>query len=371
MSKALNHKTAPENAFSYQAGESVFEFAAKQEGQPRRFKLKLYDGSISQHWYWGKLAFDLAGMKLEKAKIPILFGHDTMVRIGVADKATFDGAFILEGYALDNDDASSVLQDADQGFPFEASLKFDPNKSKFRFVRDGEKAEVNGKTIVGPGTIFTKTVVKEGSVCVFGALNNCKTEAFAERPEELERIEPMKIEELKQQHPELYQQVFDAGVEDGRKQTRQQFKEVAEACGDDHDLAVQAFSENKSAAEALKLRCDKQASELKARDEKIAELQKKAAEGAEASGGRAADEQEEVETAESEFSDDVLKNKSAGKVPGKKGGPADFSAMTETQLKEHYEKTAELQDEFLEVGDFVAFVKAQKAGKVDIFENKK
>lgn len=365
----LNVK-APDSAFSFQAGESVFEFAEKQEGQPRRFKLKLYDGGVSEHWYWGKLAFDLAGMKLEKTKIPILFGHDTNIRIGVADKATFDGAFILEGYALDNEDAQKVLDDADQGFPFESSLKFDRFKSKYRFVRDGENTTINSKKLQGPGTVFTNTIVKEGSVCVFGALNNCKTEAFEHEREELERKQAMlTIEELKEQHPELYKQVFEAGTEDGRKLTRQQFTDIAAACGNDHELTVKAFSENKSAADALKMRCDKQAEELKARDETIAKLQAKKKDEEEQADDGDETEQEEVETAESEFSDDVAKNKNAGKKPGSK--TTDFTAMTETQLKEAWDRDAKLQNEFIEADDFVAFIKAQKDGKVEIFENKK
>jgi len=144
-----------------------------------KIQLTLYDGTVVKHFYWGNLAFDLSGIELANDKIPILGEHNTETRVGFSTSASFDRAFVLEGELLKSSPAAKEYRrDSIDGFPFQASLRFDPNRSKFEFVKDGETVEVNGNKLTGPGTLFSKTVVMEGSVCVFGALQNTRSEMF-------------------------------------------------------------------------------------------------------------------------------------------------------------------------------------------------
>jgi hypothetical protein len=60
------------------AKSEVFE-----EGKQRSLKMTAYSGKvIKNHWYWGNLAIDTAGLKLSKKEIPILSDHDTSKKIG-------------------------------------------------------------------------------------------------------------------------------------------------------------------------------------------------------------------------------------------------------------------------------------------------
>jgi len=167
----------PADAFEFSWNGDVTCFDDKDKN---KIRLTLYDGSVVKHFFWGNLAFDLSGISLAKDRIPLLGEHNLQNRVGFSTDATFDGAFVLEGELLKSSPvAKEYRRDSIDGFPFEASLRFDPNKSKFAFVKDGETVEVNGNKLTGPGTIFSKTVITEGSICVFGALKNTKAAVFS------------------------------------------------------------------------------------------------------------------------------------------------------------------------------------------------
>jgi hypothetical protein len=163
----------PKSATGFTGGVCEFSQGA---GDKDRFRLTLYDGTINQHFYWGNLGFDLKTMKLAKESIPILADHDNNKRLGFSDRASFAGKFVLEGPSLRNDLAAAIQKEATAGFPFEASMRFDPVKSKIEYIKDGQTATVNGRTLTGPGALITNAMIMEGSVCTFGALAGCKTE---------------------------------------------------------------------------------------------------------------------------------------------------------------------------------------------------
>jgi len=360
-SKTFNDKTKrsdiPDGAFEFtMPAELAFE---KGSDETRKLRLQLYDGSVQNHWYWGNFAFDLAGMKLAKKKIGILDSHDTSRRIGVAEKAEFNGKFIVEGTALNNEYANAIIADADQGFPFEASLRFDPARSQAVYIKENQSVKVNGNTLTGPGTLFSKTIVLEGSVCVFGALTDCSTEAFEitnnENNPEFERKDQMSkdqitIESLKADHADLYDQIFKMGKAEGEKAERDMFASISKLCGDDHELAIRCYKEGMTNEKTLMAKNEKLTEELAAAKNAVPE--KKA-------------EPPKVDPANQEFSDDAANEKA--KLTG------DVKEMTDAQLKERFAADKKLQDEY---GDgeegcqaFIAFTKADKNGQVSIKES--
>jgi hypothetical protein len=186
----------PENAFNLEfPGNGIF---AEPETDSNKVRLTLYDGSVVKHWYWGNLAFELAGIKLRKTPLPILFQHDVNQRIGFAQKTIINNKFTIEGEFLSSEIAQNIRRDAKDGFPFEASLKFDPARTNILKVADGEKIEVNGRTLKGPGTVMKSAEIMEGSICVFGALDETKTEIFNYDGKK-SRFEPVTFEQAVEQ----------------------------------------------------------------------------------------------------------------------------------------------------------------------------
>ena len=234
-------KTVPAKAFRFEFDGDAFE---KIDAQKRTVELKLYDGGITKHWYWGNLAFDLTGMKLAKERIGILYGHDTNTRLGFSTGADFKGAFRLTGELLDNDHAQAILSDGKAGFPFEASLRFDIDNFKARQILDGETATVNGNTLEGPGTVIEQCSILEGSICVLGALQNTDARFKLQADDD-----ESGVVELKTQYPTLHGKVFDQGRGAGEKAERDLAASIFAACPN-AALAYQCWKEGKTAEQA-------------------------------------------------------------------------------------------------------------------------
>jgi hypothetical protein len=230
----------PADAFEFSWNGDVTCFDDKDKS---KIRLTLYDGSVVKHWYWGNLGFDLSGISLAKDRIPLLAEHDIQTRIGFSTKANFDGEFILEGELLSSQVAQAFRRDAAGGFPFEASLRFDPNKSVFEFVAEGRSVQVNGHQLQGPGTLFKKTVIMEGSICVFGALANTRTSVFHSADNADDAL--LVAESL------------------GDKSVRDLFGKFAEKFGDDPVFCIEHFNRGESLEQATeawieKLKAEKQ-----------------------------------------------------------------------------------------------------------------
>jgi hypothetical protein len=298
----------------------VVEFAKDDDkADSQKIRLRLYDGSVNKHWYYGNLAFDLATMKLEKAKIPILMDHDTSQRLGFSTQATFDPAFVLEGQFMKNDDfAQKIRVQAKEGFPFEASLRFNFEKARPVTVADGETATVNGRKFKGPGTIWYDTPIKEGSVCTFGALKGCRSNVF--NHQQKEQTMP-KIEQFKADNAELYQEIFDLGVTEGQTtgqaNERTIFTDLQAACGEDDTLLVACYSESKTVPDALKMKAEKLADENATLRASLADAKKNPPKG--------------EDLAETEFSDAEDKQKAAELAAQEAAGGGSDSFMDKVE----------------------------------------
>jgi len=321
------------------------EFAAGEGQQEKNnVRLTLYDGSIVKNWYWGNLAFELSTMKMAKKKNPILFSHDTDQRLAISDKASFEGKFIMEGTFLEGSEISQqVKKEMLEGFPFESSLRFDPDRSIIMNVPDGQSVQVNGHVLKGPGTVVKNALIVEGSICVFGALKNTVSEAFEILSENKDSKETfmdeqtkveMTLETFATDNPQLHQQLTAAAKADGVKEVRELFSQFAVRFADDPAFCVEQFKSGATLAAAV--------------EAENAKLKKEAADAAKKSKSR-------IDPAKQEFSDDAADKKNQASQPAtdKEGWEKEFS------------ESKDLQAEFGgEVEDYVAFKQAEKNGQV-------
>lgn len=185
------------------------------------FEMDAYSGGIiKDHWYWGNLAIDLAGMSFPKNKAPILEDHFTEKKIGFSSKMTIeDHKLVVKNEHMtfiDTPESLAFRANSAAGFPYEASIYAKP--TSIERVEEDQEVEVNGYTFKGPGTIWRKSIFKEASVCTFGYDPNTKSVAMSESEEEFEleyvnqgvklnqqeEKKPMKKEQFKTEHPEEY-----------------------------------------------------------------------------------------------------------------------------------------------------------------------
>lgn len=194
-----------------------------KEGEERGLQMVAYSGKvIKDHWYWGDLVIDTAGMKFSKKQTPILQDHSTDRKIG------FGTFFVNENHEIvpketkfvDTDYAKDFIKLSDQGFPFEASIYARP--SKIQRLDKNEETEVNGFLLKGPSTVWRESVLKECSIVTFGADSNTKSAAMSENEEVVMEVEEVKkiinkeevnmdLAKLKAEFPDLYAEILALG----------------------------------------------------------------------------------------------------------------------------------------------------------------
>lgn len=349
---------APTRACVFNDNVEVTFVEGDDDKKKNTFRIVGYSGGIiKNHWYWGNIAFDLGGMKFRKSRTPVLAEHFKDVRIGFSTRQNIKDQVITEGPFLDNPDAQNLKADMLKGFPMEASLLVMP--SVVEHVKEDASVKVNGLTLKGPGSVFRKSTIMEVSMCVFGADSKTKSSAYADSDNQKVKFNFMQensimdetqtvteiesVESFARLYPEFHDEILAAGVSEGKKEERDLFAALQEACGDDHELVVQCFNEGKTAEEAMKLHIEKLGKEKTQLSEKVTELQK---------------EKKRVEPAVTEFTDEATQP--GGEGEGKEN-------KNEEAWKQEFSESADLQAEYGgDVNAYVAFKKADSAGRVRI-----
>lgn len=165
-------------AFEFRDECGTLTFAKGVEGDTGRFRMVAYTGKPMQHWLWGNVIVDLAGLKLPAQKMPALRQHTSDRIVGFSQKITKDGALVVEGvFSGVTEDGLEVGKLLEEGFPWQASIGIGEGVTEF--VKEGQEVEVNGAKLRGPGTVFRKSVLNEVSFVTLGADRRTSVEALA------------------------------------------------------------------------------------------------------------------------------------------------------------------------------------------------
>ncbi|MFX1824738.1 hypothetical protein [Acinetobacter sp. AS5] len=168
-----------EERLKYLFNASAIEVPKAEEGQKRKFKGTAYAGGrVDGHWYWGRsgVVFDLDGIEIDKPAA-LLEEHFSSSRIGVVQTVDTNGKIDVSGDFLTNAKAQEIVQDSDDGFPFQMSMMIDPGS--IEEVSQGKTVTVNGQSFEGPITIFRQNRIREFTICSTGADRNTSIKAFS------------------------------------------------------------------------------------------------------------------------------------------------------------------------------------------------
>jgi len=170
---SVERRTIPRSSCRLTDGRAMLLQPAEEGGKPR-FRLAAYSGGIiPNHWWWGNVALDLDGMAMGRPDIPVLREHISECLVGYADRVAVEPeGLVVEGpFNLVTKDSKEVYELAKVGHPWQASIYF-AEPHTIEEVSAGETAEVNGRTLTGPGTVFRKWRLREASFCTLGADEN-------------------------------------------------------------------------------------------------------------------------------------------------------------------------------------------------------
>jgi hypothetical protein len=290
-----------------------FEFKFSKPEMVEKNGLKWQEFSVAMtargaahinHWAWGKVSHDLAGMSVPTAgRIPIDHVHsdDALGYIDefdvTPDGLTLKGKFIS---TKEGDLAWDIATKIAAGVPYQSSIFFDDLEDSTEMdvqeVKKGKTETVNGQVFEGPGLIVRKWLLRGVAACLYGADPNTKTQALKHQPQEKTPMDP-----------------------------KEQLKQFTEKFG--AELANKYFTEGLTFEEAVAKFCDVLQERLKAsekfaadKDEKIAKLESeitafKAADDAKSKKNKEDDDDDDDEDGgdDDEKDDDEDKKDSKGK----------------------------------------------------------
>lgn len=168
-----------EERLKYLFNASAIEVPEAEEGKKRKFNGTAYAGGrVDGHWYWGRsgVVFDLDGIEIDRPTA-LLEEHFSSSRIGVVREVDTNGKINVSGDFLTNTKAQEIVQDSDDGFPFQMSMMIDPGS--IEEVAQGKQVVVNGQTFEGPVTVFRQNRIREFTICSTGADRNTSIKAFS------------------------------------------------------------------------------------------------------------------------------------------------------------------------------------------------
>lgn len=145
----------------------------------RQFSGVAYSGEvIPNHPYWGNVVFDLSSINVPD-KLPALLDHDRGQRCGYVTASAIEesNGFSVRGVLLDNPSGNAVALESDQGFPWQMSVHIEP--SSVSEIAAGDSANLNGRDIPGPLTIFKNSRIVEVSFTATGWDSNTSAAAMS------------------------------------------------------------------------------------------------------------------------------------------------------------------------------------------------
>ncbi|HUW33284.1 MAG TPA: hypothetical protein VM223_16875 [Planctomycetota bacterium] len=156
--------------FRDQGGQILF--SKDDSGEPG-FEMDLYTGAAMPHPWFGKVVISAEGVDLGESRngdgrkiilreherdrvvgfgYPVRHGHHIKIRRGKFSKVSADGQ-----------EVAGLLA---EGMPLECSINIDG--AEVVDLPKGQSMAVNGRTIKGPAVVFTKSRIREGSICSLG-----------------------------------------------------------------------------------------------------------------------------------------------------------------------------------------------------------
>lgn len=135
------------------------------------------------HWYWGKIVHNLAGMKTNGKKVALDWQHYSDAICGDGEcEVTADG-LMLKGEVVsfrEGDYGDQICNYLVAGIPLEASIQFDMEQGfKLSYLKKDESAKVNGREIVGSCAVADEWLLRRVAICPSGYDPNTRTQALS------------------------------------------------------------------------------------------------------------------------------------------------------------------------------------------------
>ena len=166
-----DHRQIPTAATHMAAGPFQFATASedKTEGVPVSMRLRGLDAI--NHWYWGRIVHDMAGLSIHKDRLPVDYCHDPGQILGYLDKFETAEGLTVSGriFPADDQQADKVHRMHSRGVPYESSMDWADPDTLLEWIPEGATTAVNGQQFSGPGYVVRKWSLRGAAICPYGA----------------------------------------------------------------------------------------------------------------------------------------------------------------------------------------------------------
>ncbi len=135
-----------------------------------RFTMLAYTGGAMRVAGWRyPVVLDLAGLAVPSQNRPIRFAHDPAAGVGHTDAIKVEGGQLIATGVISRDTATAreVVASSRNGFPWQASVG--ASVEEFEFIKETQKATVNGQEFTGPINVVRRATLGEISFVDLGA----------------------------------------------------------------------------------------------------------------------------------------------------------------------------------------------------------
>ena len=183
-------RTLPIEAFRQRASVSY----QQMEGEGENFAVSLValSGEPLVDYWLGQRVQDISGMEVEGDKVMVDYCHDDREVMGFIDTFEAGNNLVLKGQLTpfqEGDRANEVIHKLKAGIPYEASIEFTPSQPgdlQIEELSAGESAQVNGREVHGPATIFRKWHLRRVAICPSGWDRQTSVEAQQDKNQTVE-----------------------------------------------------------------------------------------------------------------------------------------------------------------------------------------
>ena len=285
----------PRSALTFDAGAGSCKFQQANDAGNYPVRLLARSGQPIEHWWWGRVVHDLAGMFIpggDGETIPLDWCHDVDMALGfgrpeVVAETDGDNLYIageLTPFTAE-DRPTEVAHKGQRGVPYQASIDFYGDGIQVEELGQGQVAEVNGYQLEGPATIVRRWPLRGVAICLYGADQNTgsmfsgdadqsvavsllqKEDAMTkETKHDDDQVAKLSKEDLIAQAAEMGLSVSD----DAKGEFAAELARFVAAFGAEN--GAKWFTDGKTFEDALALHCDALAGQLQQQQADIAKL---------------------------------------------------------------------------------------------------
>ena len=239
------------NSVVFACAPEWVEANAGADGKPAglpRFSMTAYTGGPMKLSGWRyPVIVELSGLNIPSQNRPIRLGHDAAQGVGHTDSLLVQGGRLIAGgiVSRDTNAAKEVVASSRNGFPWQASIGAGVEEAEF--IREGQKAVVNGREWSGPLNVVRKATLGEISFVDLGADGETSARVAAKAKEDTvdKDAEDKEKVEGAQAHTDIAAKMREEAAAETER-----IAAIQKLCGDKHkDIEAKAIRENWNATQ--------------------------------------------------------------------------------------------------------------------------